>query len=177
VLGAGVSCYTAALIADTAVPAWHDGYRELPFLFAGSAATAGSGFALLAAPREENGPARSTALLGGAVELCAEQLLERRLGIVAETLHEGIAGRRLKAAKALTVAGSIGAATVARRSRVGAALSGACLIAGSALTRFGLFAAGMRSAEDPRYTVQPQRERMEQRAAQETAQAAVSTSS
>src|SRR6201999_2568158 len=31
VLGAGVSSYTAALIADTAVPAWHGGFRELPF--------------------------------------------------------------------------------------------------------------------------------------------------
>jgi hypothetical protein len=164
VLGAGVSCYTAALIADTAVPAWHDGYRELPFLFAGSAASAGAGFAMLAAPHSESAPAASMALLGGAVELGAEQLFERRLGIVAETLHDGTAGRRLKAAKALTALGTLGAATVARRGRLGAAISGACLIVGSALTRFGLFAAGMSSAEDPRYTVQPQRERLEREA-------------
>jgi hypothetical protein len=37
------------------------------------------------------------------------------------------------------------------------------LLAGSALTRFGLFAAGMASARDPRYTVEPQRERLERR--------------
>ncbi|MCW3034422.1 MAG: polysulfide reductase [Solirubrobacterales bacterium] len=160
VLGAGVASYTAALIADTAVPAWHDGYRELPFLFAGSAAAAGSGLAMIAAPHAESTPARHMALLGAAAELGAEQLLERRLGIVAETLHEGTAGRRLKAAKALTVAGGLGAATIGRRGRLGAALSGACLLAGSALTRFGLFAAGMASAQDPRYTVQPQRERL-----------------
>src|SRR5207302_3463965 len=36
-LGPAVAAYTAALIADTAVPAWHDGYREMPFVFAGSA--------------------------------------------------------------------------------------------------------------------------------------------
>jgi formate dehydrogenase major subunit len=93
-------------------------------------------------------------------ELVAEHLLERRLGIVAETLQDGTAGRRLKAAKALSAIGALGAATVARRSRLGAALSGAGLLAGSALTRFGLFAAGMASARDPRYTVAPQRERL-----------------
>ena len=40
-LGAAVSTYTAALIADTAVPVWHDARRELPFVFAGSAAASG----------------------------------------------------------------------------------------------------------------------------------------
>ena len=38
-LGPAVASYTAALIADTAVPAWHEGHREMPFLFVGSAAT------------------------------------------------------------------------------------------------------------------------------------------
>ena len=42
-----------------------------------------------------------------------------------------------------------------------AAVSGAALLAGSALTRFGVFAAGMASARDPKYTVEPQRERLE----------------
>jgi formate-dependent nitrite reductase membrane component NrfD len=160
ILGAGVASYTAALVANTAVPAWHDGRRELPFLFVGSAAGAGAGFALVAAPLAENAPARRMAVLGAAGELVAEHLLERRLGIVAETLQDGTAGRRLKAAKALSAIGALGAATVARRSRLGAALSGAGLLAGSALTRFGLFAAGMASARDPRYTVAPQRERL-----------------
>lgn len=163
VLGAGVASYTAALIADTAVPAWHGGYRELPFLFAGSAAAAGAGYALLTAPLAESAPARRMAALGAAAELVAEQLMERRLGVVAESLHHGIAGKRLRAAKALTAAGAVGAAT-SRGGRLGAALSGAALLAGSALTRFGLFAAGMQSARDPRYTVEPQRERLRQRA-------------
>jgi hypothetical protein len=98
--------------------------------------------------------------VGAAAELVAEQLLERRLGMVAETLHTGTAGKRLMAAKALSAGGALGAMTVARRSRLGAALSGAALLAGSALTRFGLFAAGMESARDPKYTVEPQRERL-----------------
>ena len=161
VLGAGVASYTAALIANTAVPAWHGGYRELPFLFVGSAAAAGAGFALAAAPLAENAPAQRMAVLGAAAELAAEQLMERRLGMVAEALHEETAGRRLRAAKALTLAGGVGAATVAQRNRLGAVLSGVALLTGSALTRFGLFAAGMASARDPKFTVEPQRERLD----------------
>jgi formate-dependent nitrite reductase membrane component NrfD len=160
-LGAAVATYTAALIANTAVPAWHDGYREMPFLFAGSAAAAGAGFGLLAAPRAENAPAQRMAVAGGVAELVAEQLMERRLGVVAESMQEGTAGKRLTAAKALTGLGALGAATLARRSRLAAAVSGGALIAGSALTRFGVFAAGMASAKDPKYTVEPQRARLD----------------
>jgi formate-dependent nitrite reductase membrane component NrfD len=158
-LGAGVSTYTAALIADTAVPAWHDGHRELPYVFAGSAASAAAGAGLLAAPVAQSTPAANLAMLGAVAELTAEHLMERRLGMVAGALHSGTAGRRLKAAKALTAAGALGAATIARRGRAGAVLSGAALLAGSALTRFGLFEGGMASARDPRYTVEPQRAR------------------
>jgi formate-dependent nitrite reductase membrane component NrfD len=159
-LGAGVSTYTAALIADTAVPAWHDGHRELPYVFAGSAASAAAGAGLLAAPAGQTAPAANLAVLGAIAELTAEHLMERRLGMVAGALHGGTAGRRLRAAKALTTAGALGAATIARRGRAGAAVTGAALLAGSALTRFGLFEGGMASARDPRYTVQPQRARM-----------------
>jgi Polysulphide reductase, NrfD len=49
-LGPAVAAYTGALISDTAVPAWHDGYPEMPFVFTGSAATAAAGLGLLAAP-------------------------------------------------------------------------------------------------------------------------------
>ncbi len=39
-------------------------------------------------------------------------------------------------------------------------LAGAALVASSALTRFGIFEAGLASARDPKYTVRPQRERL-----------------
>jgi hypothetical protein len=77
--------------------------------------------------------------------------------MIAETLHDGEAGRRLRIAKALTVVGAAGAGLVARRSRAGAIAAGATLLAGSAFTRFGIFEAGIASARDPRYTVEPQR--------------------
>lgn len=165
VLGSTVATYTAALIANTAVPAWHEGRRDLPYLFAGSAASAAAGWGLVVAPREENEPALRLAVLGALVELGAEQMMERRLGMVAETLHEGKAGKRLRLAKALTAAGAAGAGCLARRSRPAAIAAGAALLAGSALTRFGLFEAGMASARDPRYTVEPQRERVRDREA------------
>ncbi|HEV3048203.1 MAG TPA: NrfD/PsrC family molybdoenzyme membrane anchor subunit [Solirubrobacteraceae bacterium] len=161
--GSGISSYTAALIADTAVPAWHEGHRELPFVFAGSAAAAGAGLGMLAAPVSECAPARTIALAGALAELGCERLLERRLGPVAETLRQGSAGRRMRRARALTAAGALGSATLARVSRTAAALSGLALLAGSAYTRFGIFAAGVASAEDPRYTVAPQRMRLESR--------------
>jgi hypothetical protein len=165
VLGAAVSTYTAALIADTAVPVWHDARRELPFVFAGSAAAAAAGAALISAPHTENAPARRMAVLGALGELAASQLMEHRLGLAGEALHAPPAHNRLRAAKMLNAAGALGAATIARRDRGGAATTGAALLAGSALTRFGLFAAGMASARDPRHTIEPQRQRVEARQA------------
>jgi hypothetical protein len=47
-----------------------------------------------------------------------------------------------------------------RRSRFAAAMSGLTLLAASAVTRFAIFEAGVASAEDPKYTVVPQRERL-----------------
>jgi hypothetical protein len=66
----------------------------------------------------------------------------------------------MKAAKVLTAAGAAGA-LLGGRSRALSVLSGAALMAGSACTRFGVFEAGMESAKDPKYTVVPQRERLE----------------
>lgn len=55
ILGPAMATYTAVLLSDTAVPAWHEYYRRLPFVFAGGAlalASAG-GAALMAAPLAE----------------------------------------------------------------------------------------------------------------------------
>jgi hypothetical protein len=40
-------------------------------------------------------------------------------------------------------------------------VSGAALMAGSLCTRMGVFEAGLASARDPKYTVVPQRERVD----------------
>lgn len=163
-IGPAVASYTAALICNTAVPAWHGAYKEMPFVFVGSATSAGSGFALIATPLDEAGPAQNMAVIGALAEYISVAVLERRLGMVAAAVKEGKAGRRLKAAKLLTAVGAVGAATVARRSRWGAALTGASLLVGSGFSRFGLFAGGMASARDPKYTVEPQRARLDDQA-------------
>ncbi|KAB2368192.1 NrfD/PsrC family molybdoenzyme membrane anchor subunit [Actinomadura montaniterrae] len=158
-LGPVVATYTAVLIADTAVPAWHEGYREMPLVFVGSGTAAASGVALLAAPAAETAPMRSAAVLGAGLDLAAARLMERRLGMLAEPYRQGKAGKLMRAAEILSVAGAAGGALLGGRSRIAAALGGAALLAGSACTRFGIFHAGMRSAQDPKYTVVPQRER------------------
>jgi len=162
-LGPAVASYTGVLLANTATPAWHEGHREMPFVFVGSAASAAAGLGLLGAPLAENAPARRLALLGAAVELGSVKLLERRAGVVAEAYHRGRAGRLLRAAQALSAVGVGGALAAGRRSRTIAALSGISLLAASACARFGIFAAGIASARDPRYTVVPQRERVDGR--------------
>jgi formate-dependent nitrite reductase membrane component NrfD len=157
-LGPAVASYTGVLAADTAVPAWHGAHRELPYLFAASATAAAAGMALAVAPAGENAPARSAATLAALADTAVSKAAERRLGMVAETWRQGRAGVLLRLAQVLTVSGALGGAALGRR-RPAAIASGLALLAGSACTRFGVFAAGMASAEDPRYTVQPQRER------------------
>jgi formate-dependent nitrite reductase membrane component NrfD len=160
VAGPAVASYTAVLVADTAVPAWHEGHRELPFVFVGSATCAAAGLGLLGAPVGETGPLRRAAVLGAAVETAADELMKRRLGVVRETYESGSAGQLMKVSQVLTVGGAAAAALLGRRSRVAAGAAGLALLAGSACTRFGIFRAGIASAEDPRYTVEPQRARL-----------------
>jgi hypothetical protein len=157
-LGPAVATYTAVLGADTAVPAWHEGYRELPFVFAGSAAVAAGGLGLMTAPAGQNAPARNLALLGAGTEAVAFELMKRRMGMVAEPYSAGRGGGYVRASQALSLLGAAGA-LLGRRNRMLAALSGAALLGASAATRWGMFHAGLASAKDPKYTVIPQRER------------------
>jgi len=158
-LGPAVASYTGVLISNTATPAWHEGHREMPFVFVGSAASAAAGLGLLGAPLAENAPARRLAVIGTVAEITAVTLLRRRVGIVAETYRDGRAGMLMHAAEALALAGVAGAIGAGHRSRLAAGLSGAALLAASACARFGIFEAGLASTRDPKYTVIPQRER------------------
>ena len=166
VLGPVVCTYTAALLCDTAVPAWHDAHREMPYLFAGSAAAAAGGLGMLAGPAGEAGPAVRFALLGAATEITAKSLLLRRLGDIAEPYQHGRPGRLMELAELLTSAGLAGA-VLGGHSRVATRLAGAALLASSALTRLGIFEAGQVSAADPKYTIGPQRERLNRRRAEQ----------
>lgn len=157
--GPPLATYTGALLANTAVPAWHEAHRELPFLFAGSGASAAGGMALLLTPVQHSRPARRMAIAGAAIELTASELLKRRLGMVAEPYERGRPGRLMRLASRMTLGATV-VSTLSGRSRAMSALCGATLVASSVATRFGVFEAGLASARDPKYTVVPQRERM-----------------
>ncbi|SDJ25790.1 NrfD/PsrC family molybdoenzyme membrane anchor subunit [Nonomuraea jiangxiensis] len=158
--GGAVATYTAALVANTAVPAWHDGHRELPYLFAGSAAASAGGLGMLAAPLAEAGPARRLALAGAVAEYAAAKRMERRMGPVAEPLKRGPGGLLLRLGTGLSLSGAAAGILLGRRDRRAAVAAGAALLAGAICTRFGIFHAGLDSSRDPAYTVEPQRARL-----------------
>jgi formate-dependent nitrite reductase membrane component NrfD len=152
-LGLPLSSYTGALVADTAIPVWHEARRELPLVFASGAAASAGAAGMLVGPTEETGPARRLAVLGAVAELGLTAAMERRLGFLGEVYREGAAGRLGTLAKACFAAGAI--AATARRRRLG----GSLLLAASALARWSVYKAGFQSARDPRYVVEPQRDR------------------
>lgn len=161
-LGPGIATYTGALIANTAVPAWHDGHELMPFVFAGSALSSAAAVGLVAAPKAETMPLRALAAAGGVSEVVLGKVMQKRMGVVEQAYKTGPAKWLVHAAEALTLGGSVAAAAAgSRRARMAV---GATLFVGSALTRFGIFAAGVESARDPKYTVVPQRQRLEARA-------------
>jgi len=161
--GPALSTYTAALLGNTVVPAWHEAHRELPFVFGGSGAQAAGGVAMLLVPTDQAGPARRMALMGAAVEVVAAESILRQRGLAAEPYETGRPGRLMRLAKAATTVASVVTLVAGRRSRLLSALAGATYVTASVATRFGIFEAGLASARDPKYTVVPQRERLRRR--------------
>lgn len=162
-LGAPLAVYTAVLFGDTATPAWNAAKYHLPFLFVSSASAASGGLAMITTPVEEAGPARVLAATGAVCDVAVTKAMHTQLDEVsAEPYHHGTAGRLLTWAERLVIAGGVGT-VLAGRHRVGAALSGVALLAGSALTRFGVLEAGLHSVTDPKYVVEPQKNRLAQR--------------
>jgi hypothetical protein len=157
----GLASYTSVLLSHTAVPAWHEAHPYLPFVFTGSAAASGGGLGMLLVPLDESGPARRMAVAGAAIEVAASRTMERKLGLAAEAYTTGRPHRLRQASEVLTVVGALGA--VVGRNRLTVSVSGAALLAGSALQRFGVFEAGVASTKDPKYVVVPQRERVNAR--------------
>jgi hypothetical protein len=161
-LGMPLATYTAALVANTAVPVWHEGRYELPFAFAGGSAMAAGGAAALLAPSEAS-PARRLAIIGAATEVVSLEYSKRARGKVAEPYSTGLAG---KLEKATTACAAGGAALLvfaeARRSRRVGVVGSALALAGSMFGRWTVFRAGFQSAAAPQYTVEPQRARLQQ---------------
>jgi formate-dependent nitrite reductase membrane component NrfD len=157
--GPPLATYTGVLLADTAVPVWHEARHELPWLFGASAAASAGAAACVFLDPGEAGPARRLAVGAVAVEGALMQTMELRLGEVGEVYHHGTAAKLSWAAKGLAGAGSVLLATRGRRSRGAAALGGALVCAGEVCLRYAVMQAGRQSARDPKYTVGPQRKR------------------
>ena len=168
-LGPPLATYTAALISNTAVPAWHEAHRELPFIFAGSGATAAGGLAMVFTPVDQAGPARRMAVAGAAIEIVAAERLLDRLATVGEPYRTGLPGRLMSVSRTTTAVAAVATALLGRRSRVVSALAGTACVTASVMTRFGIFEAGLTSARDPKYVVVPQRERLARPARQPSA--------
>jgi formate-dependent nitrite reductase membrane component NrfD len=163
--GPPLATYTGTLLADTAIPVWHEARGELPWLFGASAsASAGAATTLFLRP-EDAGPARRLAVAGVAGELGLMEAMHRRLGFVGEVYEQGAAGRFARASKALTAVGAGLLAWRGGRSRAAAITGSALVLGGEVALRWSVFKAGFQSARDPRYTVVPQRERVRKREA------------
>lgn len=170
-LAPALAAYTAVLLTNTATPTWFGARDYLPFVFTGSAAMAAGGLATVMTPTAHARPARNLAMVGVAIELIASEVMEQSMDETeAEPLRTGEPGRLLGWSKTLAAVGGATTAVAAfaakrrwRSARLIAGLGGLSLVASSALNRFGVFRAGLESAKDPRYTVEPQKRRLEER--------------
>ena len=158
--GPSLATYTGVLVADTAVPVWHEGRHELPWIFGASAAASAGAAASIFVPPRDAGPARRLALAGVLAEGALMQAMEHRLGTVGEVYRQGAAGKFSWAAKGLAVAGAALLTRRGRKSRASAVLGGALVCAGEACLRWAVYKAGFQSARDPKYVVESQRRRI-----------------
>jgi hypothetical protein len=158
--GPALATYTGVLIADTAIPVWHEGRHELPWLFGASASATAGAAATVFVPPSEAGPARRLAVGGVAAEGALMQAMELRLGPVGEVYRKGAAGKLALLAKGLAGGGAALLARRGRSSRAAAVAGGLMILGGEAALRFAVFRAGFQSARDPKYVVEPQRKRI-----------------
>jgi formate-dependent nitrite reductase membrane component NrfD len=158
--GPPLATYTGVLVADTAIPVWHEGRHELPWIFGASAAASAGATASIFTPTRDAGPARRLAVAGVLAEGALMQAMELRLGKAGEVYHQGAAGKLSWAAKGLSVAGAALLAKRGRKSRTSGVLGGAMVCAGELCLRWSVFKAGFQSARDPKYVVESQRRRI-----------------
>jgi formate-dependent nitrite reductase membrane component NrfD len=160
VIGPAMSVYTAVLISDTVVPAWHYGRNSMPMLFAATSLSTAGAFGLLFGSANDSGTARRMAMLGGTGVMIALDRLHAELGHRQKEAYEiGEAKTFSTIAKVLNIAGTA-TAVFARKNDTLSKLSGAMLLAAGVAERFGIFRAGCTSAHDPKFTIEAQRARI-----------------
>ena len=159
-----VASYTAVLLSDTATPSWHEAYRELPFVFVGSAAAAAGGLGMIGSPVRRGRPGaaagrrRCAARAGGGAPDGAAHGHHRRAaapgpGRHADAGEQGADGRPAPSAPHCS-----GAAAASLRRCPGPRCWPGRRAPGSRSSR-----PGRPRRATPSYTVVPQRERLDRR--------------
>jgi hypothetical protein len=159
--GMPVSTYTAALLAQTAVPVWHEAPEMLPFIFGTGAALSAGAIGVATMPPGEAAAARRLALGAAVMEGSLMELMIHRLGEVGKVYREGKPSRIANISRACIASGAGLLYTRGKTSRLASLTSGALLCAGALATRWSAFAAGFSSVQDPKYVVGPQRQAIE----------------
>jgi hypothetical protein len=160
-LGLPLSTYTAALLSNTAVPAWHEARRTLPFVFASGAALSAGSAAVALTPPEHARPARRLALAAAVADVAMKELMVKQLGAQGEAYKQGAANVFRQATRGLVGTGATILFRLGGRSRPAAAAAGVLLCAGALSARWSTFKAGFQSASDPKFVVGPQRDAIE----------------
>jgi hypothetical protein len=161
VSGLPLSTYTAALIANTAVPVWHEARDTLPAVFASGAALSAGAVAVAVTPPQHARPARRLALAAAACEVASKELMEKRLGDLGEPYRQGSALGFGRIGPALIACGAALLAARGGRSQAAAAVAGGLMSAGALSARWSVYRAGFGSASDPKYVVGQQRRRVQ----------------
>lgn len=161
--GPPLAVYTAVLVADTATPAWHEAGDTLPFVFAASGMASAGAIGAAFAPPAESRSARQL-MIGGAIALLAAgRAMDNQLGeLLSEPYRIGKGGSLRRASATCALAGIV-IGTLGRKNRTATRFAAACVAAAGMIERFAVTAAGTQSAEDPKYTVESQRARMQAR--------------
>jgi Ni/Fe-hydrogenase subunit HybB-like protein len=161
-LAPAVATYTAVLVADTAVPAWHETGTRLPTLFAAGAAASAGGVASAFVPG--SAPARRFAIAGALGGAASSATLHRGLPPEVERAYRsGTAARMRRVASACMTGGSALVALGARSRPTLVRAGGAAIAAGALAERLAVMDAGRASVASPEATIAPQRARLEAR--------------
>jgi formate-dependent nitrite reductase membrane component NrfD len=146
--GLVMTTYTGVLIGATAIPVWNRHSRLLPMHFAASGLA--SAVSLLELLGHDHRALNSLALVAAAAETAAGAVIERDGGDASRPLKSAGSGWITRAGGVLSgpvpLVLRLAGASSPRARRAAAALA----LAGAMLTRVGWWAAGRRSADDPR---------------------------
>ncbi len=159
VFGLPLSTYTAALVANTAVPVWHEARLTLPLVFGSGAGLSAGAATMIATPVQHAGPARRLAVGGAIAEIAGNELMRRRLAEHGGPYQQDAPAKFGDIARGCLIAGSALSVIRGSSSRRAAAAAGALLLSGALSARWSVFKAGFDSVSDPKYVIGPQRER------------------